>query len=197
MRMMPCAALCQCALRMWVGHVELRFQKLVRARERLQLNWAWKVSIIYTWLVKTLHNVLLLHFSCSLLALLASTVHWLCCFLFLNAANRRLHSVLDSAKHVCSGGPAALSYPSLIVKKRRSSLSSIARLGISAHLVSISPWVNARDAWVHTATCMWAQIGHFWVWQTRTYLHCENRSLIQNLTLMHLAITLTPRLSWI
>ena len=58
MRMMPRATLCQCALRMRVGHVELRRQKLVRARERLQLNRAWKVSIIYTWLVKTLHNVL-------------------------------------------------------------------------------------------------------------------------------------------
>ena len=33
-------------------------------------------------------------FSCSLLALLASTVHWLHCFLFLNVANRRLCSVL-------------------------------------------------------------------------------------------------------
>jgi len=56
-------------------------------------------------------------FSCSLLALIASTVHWLRCFLFLNAANRRLCSVLDSAKHIHCGGPAALSYPSSIVKK--------------------------------------------------------------------------------
>ena len=57
-------------------------------------------------------------FSCSLPALLASTAHWLCCFLFLNAANHRLRSVLDSAKHVRCGGPAVLSYPFLIVKKR-------------------------------------------------------------------------------
>ena len=41
---------------MRVDHVELRCQKLVRARERL--NRASKVSIIYTWLVKTLHSVL-------------------------------------------------------------------------------------------------------------------------------------------
>ena len=40
-----------------VHAVELRCQKLVRARG-LQLNRASKVSIIYTWLVKTLHNVL-------------------------------------------------------------------------------------------------------------------------------------------
>ena len=40
MRMMPRATLCQCAFRMRVGHVKLRRQKLVRARERLQLNRA-------------------------------------------------------------------------------------------------------------------------------------------------------------
>ena len=58
--------------------------------------------------------------SCSLLGLLASTVATLTSsFLFLNAANRRLRSVLDSAKHVRCGGPGALSYPSSIVKKRR------------------------------------------------------------------------------
>ena len=58
MRIMARAAPCQCALRMRVGHVKLRCQKLVRAQERLWLNRASKVSIIYTWLVKTLHNVL-------------------------------------------------------------------------------------------------------------------------------------------
>ena len=69
--------------------------------------------------------VLFLHFIASTVSL-----HCLCCFLFLNATNRQLRSVLDSAKHIHCGGPAALSYPSSIVKKRRSSLSSIARLGI-------------------------------------------------------------------
>ena len=39
-RMMPHAAPCQCALHMRIGHVELGCQKLVRARERLQLNRA-------------------------------------------------------------------------------------------------------------------------------------------------------------
>ena len=30
---------------------------------------------------------------------------------------------------------------------------------------------------------------HSWVWQTHRYVHCENRSLIQSLALMHSAIT--------
>ena len=48
-----------------------------------------------------------LSFYCTLTSLL----------LFLNAANRRLHSVLNSAKHVHCRGATALSYPSSIVKK--------------------------------------------------------------------------------
>ena len=40
MRMMPRAALCQCALYMWIGHVEPRCQKLLRVQEQLQLNRA-------------------------------------------------------------------------------------------------------------------------------------------------------------
>ena len=47
-----------CPLCMRIDHVELRCQKLVGAQERLRLNRTWKVSIIYTWLVKTLHHVL-------------------------------------------------------------------------------------------------------------------------------------------
>ena len=60
-----------------------------------------------------------LSFYCTLTLLLS-----------LNAANHRLHSVLDSAKHICCVGPTALSYPSSIVKKCHSSLSSITRLGL-------------------------------------------------------------------
>ena len=73
-------------------------------------------------------------FSCFRLALLASTVPWL---LFLNATNCRLRSVLDSAKRVRCGGPTALSYPSSIVKKRRSSLSSITS-GYARHSRTVS-----------------------------------------------------------
>ena len=66
-------------------------------------------------------------FSCSRLALILSFYCTLTSLLsLLNAANRRLRSVLDSAKRAHCGGPTALSYPSSIVKKRRSSLSSIA-----------------------------------------------------------------------
>ena len=65
MRMMPRAVPCPCTLRMQVG------QKLVRAQERLRLNQASKVSIIYTWLVKTLHNVLS-SFALSLVLFLPS-----------------------------------------------------------------------------------------------------------------------------
>ena len=96
------------------------------------------MSIIYTWLGKTpQHAFFFCTFSCSRIVLLASTVPSLRCFLFLNAVNCRLHSVLDSAKHVCCGGPTALSYPSSIVKERRSSLSSIARQGIQYSPVSV------------------------------------------------------------
>ena len=43
---------------------------------------------------------------------------------------RIMHAGSNSAKRICCRGPAVLSYSSSIVKKRRSSLSSIARLGI-------------------------------------------------------------------
>ena len=71
-------------------------------------NSSWPLSNCY---LKIL-GLCMCMFSCSLLALLASTVHWLHCFLFLNAANSRLRSVLDSVKLVRCGEPAALSYSS-------------------------------------------------------------------------------------
>ena len=71
MHMMARAALSQYALRMRIGHVELRCQKLVGAQEQPRLNRAQKVSIIYTWLVKTLHNVLS-SFALSLVLFLPS-----------------------------------------------------------------------------------------------------------------------------
>ena len=130
--------------------------------------------------------LLLWTFSCSLLALLASTVHWLCCYLFLNAANHRLRSVLDSTKHVHCGGLAALSYPSSIVKKRHSSLSRPCPLSFKARHISasgISSWVSARDTWGHLRE---RKLTFLSVTDTyvHTYVHCENRSLIQSLALM-------------
>ena len=127
-------------------------------------------------------------FSCSRLALLDSTVHWLHCFLFLNAANRLLRSVLEPAKRVCCGGPTALSYSSSIVKKRHSSLSSIARLGIRYFPVSVHVTYEFHDVWVpwrmnyvgiryspvsvhvtYEFLCVSAN-WHSWAWQTRTYV---------------------------
>ena len=118
-------------------------------KTRLRLNRTWKVSIIYTWVVKTLHSVLSSFVLSLVLVLpslyLPSTVPWLRCFLFFNAANRRLRSVLDSAKRARCGGPTALSYPSSIVKKRRSSLSSIA-------------WLCQCTWCMSSSACTWAQI---------------------------------------
>ena len=138
-------------------------------------------------------------FSCSLLALLASTVHWLHCFLFLNAANRQLLSVLDSAKHVRCRGPAALSYPSSIVKKRRSSLSSIARQASIKCIRYPRELVHVTHELIYVATCMWAflsvtdtyirtHVRTYVSMYVRTCVHCENRSLIQSLALMRSAI---------
>ena len=98
-------------------------RKLVRA-QGLWLNRTWKASIIYTWLVKTLH-IALSSFAFSLVlflqpqALLASIVHWLASLLSLSQclSQCRLRSALDSAKHVPCGGPAALSSLPFIVKK--------------------------------------------------------------------------------
>ena len=69
------------------------------------------------------------------------------------------------------------SYPSSIVKKH---LSSLSRLGIQYSPVSVH--VTCEFLCVHVSA-NW----HSWVWQTRTYVHCKNRSLIQSLGLMCLA----------
>ena len=158
--------------------------KLVRAQEWLQLNQTWK--FIPGCEGSPQHAFFVCTFSCF--SSCPSTVHWLRCFLFLNAANRQLHSVLDSAKRVPCRGPAALSYPFSIVKKRRSSLSSITRLGIQYPCVSVH--VNVCDAaWVplhareHQLTFL--SVTNMYV---HTHVHWENRSLIQSLALMRSAI---------
>ena len=100
--------------------------------EKNVVRWLFmSIIITRTMHVRTFSLVLFLP------SYIASTVHWLSCFLFLNAANCRLRSVLNSAKHVCCTGPAMLSYLSSIVKKCCSSLSSIARLGIQYPCVSV------------------------------------------------------------
>ena len=68
-----------------------------------------------------------------------------------SAANRLLHSVLYSAKRVRCGGPIVVSYLSSIVKKHRSSLYSIARLGIRYSPVSVH--VTHEFIYVYVAMC--------------------------------------------
>ena len=115
-------------------------------------------------------------FSCSLLALLAFTVHLLRCFLFLNAANRRLRSV----------GPAMLSYPSSIFKKRRSSLSSFAWLGILHHIIfRVSLHVTHESSELRARERKLTFLSVTYMTDTsyihiRMHIHCENRSLIQS-----------------
>ena len=99
------------------------------AQEGLRLSRTWKcISGLWrlfatcTWLVMTPQRAFLFRtLSVSLLAFLASFVHWLRCFLFLSVANHRLRSALNSAKHVRCGETAAMSSASSIVKKRHSS----------------------------------------------------------------------------
>ena len=97
MCMMPCTAPCECVC----AHSACGWAMWSRYRTTVESNM--KVSIIYTWLVKTpQHAFFFSIFSYSLLALLASFVHWLRCFLFLNVANRRWRSALNSTKHVAA-----------------------------------------------------------------------------------------------
>ena len=76
-------------------------------RTMVELNM--KASIFYTWLVKTLHNVLSSFAISLVLFCLLGLGFFLHCILFLSVANRRLCSALDSTKHVRCGGAAALS----------------------------------------------------------------------------------------
>ena len=100
-----CCAMCMSELKKDYGWIE---------HESVYLPWEDSPQCAFFWAL-----------SGSLLALLASFVHWLCCFHFLNVANRRLRSALNSAKHVRYRRPVALSSASSIVKKRRSSLGPV------------------------------------------------------------------------
>ena len=185
MRMMPRAAPWQCALCMRIGHVELR---LVRAQERLRLNWAWKLSIIYTWLVKTLHKMLLL-----------------LNFLLLSSCALRFYCTLTSLLSLsqCCQPSAAFS----------TRLRKTCTLRRTSHIVL--PFLDCQEApffpvlhkcireLVHvTHEFIYVYVSanwHSWAWQTRTYVHCENRSLIQSLALMCSAIicsTFTMHVQW-
>ena len=163
----------------------------------MQLNRTWKctsglwrLSTICAWLVKTLYNVLF--FVCtlsgSLLDFLDSFVYWLRCFHFLNVANHWLRSALNSAKHVHCRGPAALSSASSIICQE----ASFPVLDLHHQCMWHMSFWACTWSWVPTVSANW----HSWAWQTHTYIsrhvrthvHCENRSLIQSLVLMHSAI---------
>ena len=117
---------------------------------------------------------------------LASFVRWLCCLILLSVASHWLRSALNSTKHIRCGGAAALSFPSSIVKKRRSfpssSLDLMSRPHAPPSLVHVTHEflaceckgvqidIRERDRHVHT------------------HIHCENRSLIHSLALMRSAI---------
>ena len=114
-------AVCMCALRMRVGH---------GAQERLRLNRTWSEHNLYLACEDSPQRAFFFcTFSCSRLALLAPTVPWL---LFLNAPNRQLRSVLDSANaYVAEDQPLCPTRPPL----SRSAVlpcppSLVARLGI-------------------------------------------------------------------
>ena len=99
-------------LRMWVEHVEQCHKLFSPSSRRNTVESNMKESIIYIWLVKTLHNVLF-SFALSLVLFLPSWlllyIDFVRCFLFLSVANRRLRSGLNCAKHVHCRWPAALS----------------------------------------------------------------------------------------
>ena len=157
-----------------------RCHKLVRAQERPTVESN----------IKSEHNLYLAcedsqqcafffcTFSCSLLALLASTVHWLCCFLFLNATNHWLHSVLDSAKHVHCGGPAMLSYPFSIVKKRHSSLSSTTRLGMTSGILECQCTWRMSYLRAHEHKLTFLSVTDTYI---RTYVHTYIRTYVRTL----------------
>ena len=129
-----------------------------------QMEKAWKGK--EKWRRREKSNLLLkaswqysLRVAVCLLAFLASFVHWFRCFHFLNVANRRLRSALNSTKHVHCGGPATLSSVSSIVKKRCSSLGPVFDLHrgetppSDANLVSECT-LTAQRTCTHKTTCI-------------------------------------------
>ena len=144
----------------------------------------WSVSLnTYIYVVKNLQYVL----STVELFLVLFLLYWLLWWtdhlvlFFVKVASRRLRSAhasaLDFAKYVRCKGPAAQSSLSSIAKKTSS------RCRCVMHMVSNIPPgrdrrhqidIPKRDRHVHT--------------YVRMHVHCENRSLIQSLTLMCSAI---------
>ena len=134
--------MCMCALRMRMGQVEVVINNLVR---RTMVESNLKASIIHTWLVKTLHNVLS-SFTLSR-SLLPSCTCTLTSLLSLSQRHQLTIGCVQHStpQHVHCGGPAMLFSLSSIVKKRRSSMLPCPLVSIlcPAHARLI---VSARDA---------------------------------------------------
>ena len=125
-----------------------------------------------------------------LLFLLSWLLQWtadLLVLFFVGIASRRLRSALasalDSAKCIRCKGQAALSFPSSVAKKKMSSQRHV------MHVVSdILPGHDLKLTFL-SATQIYIPNHDRHI---HTYIHCENRSLIQSLVLMRLAITIVP-----
>ena len=124
---------------------------------------------------------LLLNFF-LLLFLLSWLLLWtdLLVLFFVRVTSHRLRSALasapDSAKYICCEGPAALSFPSFVAKKCR-------------------PDVVYKCMW-YLISCLGVTSKLTFLSMTDTYVHCENRSLIQCFVLMHSAVNVSVDLSF-
>ena len=138
-----------------------------------------------TWLVKNLQYVLSTFdstFSCSSVPLLASTVGWLLCFSFLESPaigciqHLIVYGLGSANTYVVKGQLCCLPYH---LSSRKTSLCN-ARIRYPA-----LPQARERKLTFRA----WSQIDiPKCDRQVHTHVHCENRSLIQSLILMCLAI---------
>ena len=138
---------------MWVGRAEQLSEILHCWFSGSQKNNTSLVRAFYFWTL-----------CCSVLALLTSTVDWSLHFFFVRVASRRLCSALvstlDSTKYIRCEGPATLSSPSSITKKRCPPYSILHRHPCIMH-VSVSLIPRPRPAFrrmQYEATFQWHPI---------------------------------------
>ena len=145
----------------------------------LQDDYGWikhEVSIIYTWLVKTLHNVLS-SFVLSLVLVLPSKLLLYLDFSFsmLQTVGCVLYSILQNA-YVAEDQPRFPTCPPL----SRSAVlpcppSQAATLGIP--VLCQYTWHMSSVTYEFRNVCNW----HSWVWQTWTYVRTYIRTYIRTL----------------
>ena len=157
-------------MRMWVGHVgqmveisQCSRMTVVESNMKSEHNWLVKTPQRASFFCTFSFSSSPLSFYCTLTSLLSLSQ----CHQPLAAFSTRL------CKYVRCGGPATLSYLSSMVKK-----PCPPSLGQAWH--PVSSCVSARDAYVplhaHEHKLTFLSVRH-----VRTYIHCENRSLIQSL----------------